>query len=109
MSVAQDVVILAFSVTNACRIVAYIPQIVRLALDRGGSCGVSCWTWSLFFISNVATAVYASIVLRDSWMTIVFTANTIGSFTIDRLGAAPSSRFVRGATAPRRKQECLLA
>jgi len=43
---------------------------------------VSCWTWSSFFIAKVATAVYAAIVLRDSWMTIVFTANTIGSFTI---------------------------
>lgn len=82
MSVAHDLVILAFSVTNACRIVAYMPQIVRLTLDRSGSSGVSCATWSLFFISNAATAAYAAIVLRDSWMAIIFTANTVSCFTI---------------------------
>lgn len=82
MSVAQDFVILAFSVTNACRIVAYMPQIIHLTLDRSGSSGVSCATWSLFFISNAATAAYATFVLRDRWMGIIFTANAVSCFTI---------------------------
>ena len=38
-----------------------------------------------------------------------FTANTIGQLHHRRLGAALPSRFVRGATAPLRKQECSLA
>lgn len=82
MSIAQDIITLAFSVTNACRIAAYMPQIIRLTLDRSGSSGVSCATWSLFFISNAATAVYAAIVLGDAWMATIFTANTVGCLTI---------------------------
>ncbi len=98
MSVAQDIIIVVFSVTNACRIIAYAPQIVRLVLDRNGSAGVSSATWSLFFISNAATAAYAGTILGDVWMAVIFTLSAACSLAIVAL--ALRARRAQGGQRP---------
>jgi hypothetical protein len=71
---ATDILILAFSITNSFRVIAYMPQIIRLARDRSGAAAVSCSTWVLFFVSNLSTAAYGGLVLGDRWMSLIFTA-----------------------------------
>jgi hypothetical protein len=82
MSTATEIVIIAFAITNGLRVVAYLPQIIRLARDETGAAAVSCCTWFLFLVSNISTATYAALVLNEPWMTVVFTANAVCSAAI---------------------------
>jgi hypothetical protein len=82
MSTTTEIVIAAFAVTNGLRVVAYLPQILRLARDDSGAAAVSCCTWFLFLVSHISTAAYAALILNEPWMTVVFTANAVCSAAI---------------------------
>ena len=82
MLTAAEVVILIFAVTNGFRVVAYFPQIIRLARDQSGAAAVSCITWVLFLVSHISTAAYAGLILAELWMMIIFTANAACSLVI---------------------------
>lgn len=82
MMSASEIIVIAFAVTNSMRVVAYIPQIVRLMRDRSGAAAVSCCTWMLFLISHIATAAYAGVVLCEQWMCLLFAANAVCSAAI---------------------------
>ena len=79
---ATEVIVIAFAVTNSLRVVAYLPQIVRLIRDQSGAAAVSTCTWMLFLVSHVATAAYAGVVLEELWMCLVFVANALCSTAI---------------------------
>jgi uncharacterized protein with PQ loop repeat len=72
---AETIIIVAFSVTNICRLFAYLPQIALLVRERD-TAAVSSSTWLLFFLSNGMTAIYAASVVVDLTMALVFLANT---------------------------------
>jgi uncharacterized protein with PQ loop repeat len=72
---AETIIIIAFSVTNVFRLFAYLPQIALLLSNKDTS-SVSSATWSLFFVSNGVTAVYAASITADITMSVVFLANT---------------------------------
>jgi hypothetical protein len=40
MSTATEIVIIAFAITNGLRVLAYLPQIIRLARDETGAAAV---------------------------------------------------------------------
>ena len=61
-----DVTLMAFTVCNSVRVLAYVPQIWKAATDDNGAKALSYTTWSLFLVSHVTTAVY-SIVNRQDW------------------------------------------
>ena len=82
MITAEAVILIVFSLANACRLLAYLPQIATILRDNGGARAVSCATWILFFISNGATAIYAAVVSIDFAMAAVFSANTLCCATI---------------------------
>lgn len=73
---AETIIIIAFSAANVIRLFAYVPQIALL-LSRKDASSVSSSTWSMFFVSNCLTAVYAGSVTADTTMAIVFMANTV--------------------------------
>lgn len=75
MITAESIIIIAFSATNACRLLAYLPQIAVI-LRQGDLSGISTATWLLFSVSNGVTAIYAAFVAADATMTLVFVANT---------------------------------
>lgn len=93
MSNATEIVIFAFAITNGLRVIAYLPQIIRLVRDETGAAGVSCCTWFLFLVSNISTATYAALVLSEPWMTVVFTANTVCSAAIFALATLKRRRL----------------
>lgn len=78
----EQAILIAFSCANALRIVAYVPQIIRVLRDRQGATAVACSTWLLFLVSNATTVLYAIVVLRDQYMAIIFSANSICCFFI---------------------------
>ena len=51
----------AFALANGGRVIAYVPQIMRVCRDPNGAAAVSVTTWIFFTAANVATVVYALI------------------------------------------------
>jgi len=72
----ETVIIVAFSIANAFRLLAYLPQIMLL-LKQNDTSAVSTATWTLFLVSNAVTALYAARVTADATMCVVFFANTL--------------------------------
>ncbi len=60
-----DFSLIAFATCNVLRIVAYFPQMFRLACRPGAAASFSYATWALFAAANSSTAVYAGVVLGD--------------------------------------------
>lgn len=77
-----DLIVLAFTVFNSVRVLAYVPQIFRISRDRGGAVAISCWTWSLFALSHMTTVAYTIVVAEDLFMALMFGASTVGCATI---------------------------
>jgi uncharacterized protein with PQ loop repeat len=73
---AETVIVVAFSVANVLRLLAYLPQIVLLVRQNDTS-AISSATWSLFLVSNAVTALYAARVAADPAMCLAFLANTL--------------------------------
>jgi hypothetical protein len=81
MTVA-DITLAAFTLCNSARVVAYVPQITRAAIDRGGAQAISFTTWALFLLSNASAVAYA-LVNKDDWaMAVLFLGNAAGCATI---------------------------
>ncbi len=100
MITTENAVVLAFLITNAGRVLAYLPQIVAIARDRNRAAAVSCATWSLFFVSNLASALYAGIITTDVAMMIAFAAHTVGCAAI--VGVLCWKRAARPTSTARR-------
>lgn len=73
---AADLTILLFALSNALRVLAFVPQIVRIVRDEGGAAAVSYTAWILFGLSNLTTAVYAVLIVEDWLMALLFMAST---------------------------------
>ena len=93
----------AFTLINALRIFAYLPQSVRVAGDSGGASAVSTVTWGLFLLSHLATVVYAIACVGDLLMAIMFFANAVACAVIVGLTQLKRRRHAR-RNAPDRQQ-----
>jgi hypothetical protein len=62
--------------------VAYVPQIVRAAMDRGGAQAISLGTWGLFLVSHASATAYALVNKQDWTMASIFLGNAIGCAAI---------------------------
>jgi hypothetical protein len=103
MLTATELVIFTFAITNGFRVLAYLPQIIRLACDQSGAAAVSCSTWILFLVSHLSTAAYAGLVLAEPWMTFIFVTNAVCSLAIVILTLLRRRRLrsANGITKPR--------
>jgi hypothetical protein len=79
---ATEAALLLFTACNSLRVLAYVPQIVRIAHDRDGAAAISCMTWALFAVSHLSTVAYAALVLRDPTIALVFAGNTLACLAI---------------------------
>jgi uncharacterized membrane protein len=80
-----DITLMAFTMSNSVRVLAYAPQIWKVATDEAGAKALSHSTWSLFLICNITTAAY-SVVNREDWALASFLMNGVACAAI--LGAA---------------------
>jgi len=71
-----------FALCNVLRVVAYVPQILRIAHDREGARAVSCGTWGLFAASHLATVFYTLVVAQDIVMAGLFGCNVLACLAI---------------------------
>ncbi|WP_293795352.1 hypothetical protein [uncultured Bosea sp.] len=79
---AVEIATTAFTLCNAVRVLAYLPQILRIIQDPDGARAISCATWSLFAISHLTTVVYALVAAHDPTMAAVFGGNTLACLLI---------------------------
>jgi len=86
MTVA-DITLAVFTVCNTLRVLAYGPQIIKAATDRGGVEAISFTTWGLFLLSNVSAVAYALVNMGDWTMATMFLGNAIGCTIILAIGA----------------------
>lgn len=92
MTVA-DVSFLLFTTFNGLRIVSYLPQIHRVAVDRNGASAISYATWALWTAANASTAFYAFTHLGDLIMTALNLVNTLCCMAVIALTAVKRRRF----------------
>lgn len=86
MTLAEAVVVL-FTACNSLRVIAYVPQIVRIGRDQSGAAAISYTTWGLFAVSHLSTMAYAIVIVEDWSMALVFGVNTAFCFAIIGLTA----------------------
>jgi hypothetical protein len=92
MTVA-DITLAAFTLCNSVRVVAYLPQIAKAAVDSGGAQAISFTTWSIFLLSNVSAIAYALVNQEDWAMASVFLANAVCCGAILGLVAWKRARY----------------
>jgi hypothetical protein len=73
----NDLMVLAFGITNSLRLLSYLPQIRRVACDRGGAQAISCLTWNLWVAANASTALYAWTHLHDLPLALMHAGNAL--------------------------------
>lgn len=88
-----DIALALFTGCNSIRVIAYAPQIVRVARDSHGASAISYTTWILFATSHLSTVAYAIFVIDDWKMSIVFGANTFCCLLIIGLTATKRRQF----------------
>ncbi len=81
MTIAEAALFL-FAGCNFLRVLAYVPQIVRIAGDREGAKAISYATWILFTLSNLSTVAYALAAVQDAVMALVFAGNALSCFAV---------------------------
>jgi hypothetical protein len=74
--------LVAFALLNGGRVIAYIPQMIRVYRDPHGAAAVPVATWALFAAANIATVSYALIVAGDRVVAAVFAMNAVGCLAI---------------------------
>jgi len=72
-----DAVLVVFTACNTVRVVAYLPQILKIGRDTQGAAAISYTTWILFGVSHLSTVAYVLVVVDDWRMAAVFAANTV--------------------------------
>ena len=88
-----EIALSVFAAFNTLRIVAYVPQIARIARDEGGATAISYTTWGLFAASHLSTVAYALLSARDWAMALVFVGNAACCAAIILLTALKRRQF----------------
>jgi hypothetical protein len=92
-----EVALFAFTACNALRVVAYVPQILKIARDGGGASAISYTTWGLFGASHLSTVAYALATLHDWKLAFIFSANTAACAAIVGVTLYKRRRFAAQA------------
>src|SRR5262245_9047578 len=79
---APEVALVLFTAMNTLRVLAYVPQILRVARDRDRAEAISCATWVMFALSHLSTVAYAILAVGDLRMAAIFAANVLACLLI---------------------------
>jgi len=101
---ASEVAVVLFTAMNSVRLLAYVPQILRVARDCRGAEAISCWTWVMFALSHLTTVAYAILAVGDSQLAAIFAANMLAcllilGMTAYKRSCAQQFKGIQGAPA----------
>lgn len=71
----EQIVIGAYATVNSLRVLSYLPQIAKVTRARDRAEAISLVTWTLWTISNVTTAIYGALIVRDLLLMAMFASN----------------------------------
>jgi hypothetical protein len=89
--------LLAFTVFSGLRLVAYVPQICKVARDENGASAISYTTWALWTGNNISTGLYAAINLSDLLLAGASTLYAVCCLTVIAITASKRHRAPRQA------------
>jgi uncharacterized protein with PQ loop repeat len=92
-----DAALAMFTVCNTLRVVAYVPQIVKIGRDRQGALAISYSSWTLFGVSNLSTALYGVLVVQDWRLSATFGASALCCLAILVMTAWKRIAFAQAA------------
>jgi hypothetical protein len=104
---AADITLIAFTLCNGFRLLAYLPQIAKAATDPAGAQAVSFTTWGLFLFANVSAVAYALVNKADWTMAAMFLGNAAGCAAILAIGAWKRSQYRSALDAAQCAQDAL--
>ncbi|VWX61322.1 conserved membrane hypothetical protein [Burkholderiales bacterium 8X] len=94
-----------YLVTNAVRVVTYLPQIVAVWRCRDGAKAISLLTWGSWVLSHVTGVVYGIWVIHDGFFIVISTINLAGCAAVTMIAAQRRGLLpwldARASTAPR--------
>jgi len=73
----EEATLALFAACNSARILAYLPQIHKAAIDTTGASAISSTTWLLFLVAHLSTIAHALINLKDLWLAACFAGNAV--------------------------------
>jgi uncharacterized protein with PQ loop repeat len=68
----------AYLLTNACRVLTYVPQIVVVWRCRDGAQSISLMTWGSWSVSHLTALLYGALVFEDGFLVAVSLINLAG-------------------------------
>ena len=77
MENATEIITWLFVAANTGRILAYVPQLVAAWNCKNGATSVSRLTWGYFAFAHLAGILYATYVVNDHRMMLVFCGNFV--------------------------------
>lgn len=95
-----DAALAAFTLFNTVRVLAYLPQIAKIAQDRQGAAAISITTWSMFAASHGSTVFYALFSANDPTLALVFSVNAACCGAIIALTLTKRGQFRRASAHP---------
>ena len=87
-----------YLLTNATRVVTYIPQIVVTWRCTDGALSVSLLTWGSWVLSNLTATVYGVLVVRDGFFVAISLVNLAGCSAVAAIAAWRRAQWKRGTT-----------
>lgn len=78
---------------NAVRLFSCVPQIIAVAREHSGAHAISLTTWLFWTLSNAATAIYCSTVIRDSLLAGINWGNAAGCMAVVSLTMMKRRRY----------------
>jgi hypothetical protein len=82
MPTLVDVVSWLFLITNAFRLLAYMPQIMAAIRCPNGARAISRTTWSYFAVAHLTGHFYSRLVLHEHKMATVLLGNFLACTTL---------------------------
>jgi hypothetical protein len=79
---SAEIITWIFVAGNTGRLLAYLPQIVAAWKCENGAKSVSRFTWSYFALAHLTGVLYASLVVNDTRMAIVFFGNLMACVSL---------------------------
>jgi hypothetical protein len=73
----EEITFTLFAACNSLRVLAYLPQIHKAAVDQNGASAISGTTWSLFLLAHASTIAYALVNRSDLWLALCFAGNAL--------------------------------
>ena len=82
-----------YAVSNAIRLLFYVPQIVAVARERSGADAISIITWTFWSLSHAVTAIYCYAIVHDALLGFMMWGNALGCFAVVVLTTAKRRRY----------------